>query len=323
MYVSEALQSLTVYLWRHGIEHPSTDAEWLLSFVIGCKRLELFLTPDRVLTAEQTERLRALSVRRARREPLQYIVGEVDFFGQKLHVDQRVLIPRPETEELVYQMQQYLTENFFKEPSGSPDIADEKQKCLAILDLGTGSGAIAIALAALFPIIKLTAVDCSAEALAVAEKNSIENNVRERISFVQSNWFLNIKGTFDVIISNPPYVSEEEYRSLQPEVRCFEPKSALTAGEEGLADLKHILSKAPEYLKCGGLLVMETGCTQHTALHAYAKTLGYAKTQSTLDLSHRERYFWAWVRGASGDGASVFRQRLSRGCADKNYVLLD
>jgi len=295
MRIAEALWSLTAYLGRHGVEHPGTDAEWLLSFVLNCKRLELFLTPDRVLTAEQTERLRALSVRRAQREPLQYIIGEMDFFGQKLTVDKRVLIPRPETEELVYQMQQYLTENFFKEPSGSPDIAGGERKSLTILDLGTGSGAIAIALAALFPNIQLTAVDCSAEALAIAEKNSIENNVRERISFVQSNWFLNIKGTFDVIISNPPYVSEEEYRSLQPEVRCFEPKSALTAEDEGLADLKYILSKAPVFLKRGGLLVMETGCTQHTALHAYAKTFGYVKVQSTLDLSHRERYFWTWV----------------------------
>lgn len=293
--VAEALQALTVYLGRYGIEDSGTDAEWLLSFVLHCKRLELFLTPDRVLTAEQTERLRALSVRRAQREPLQYIVGEVDFFGQKLHVDQRVLVPRPETEELVYQMQQYLTENFFKESSSFPDIADEEQKSLAILDLGTGSGAIAIALAALFPNVKLTAVDRSAEALTVAEKNSIENNVRERISFVQSNWFSNIKGTFDVIISNPPYVSEEEYRSLQPEVRCFEPKGALTASEAGLADLKHILLKAPAYLKRGGLLVMETGCTQHAALRTYTKTLDYVKIQSTLDLSHRERYFWAWM----------------------------
>jgi release factor glutamine methyltransferase len=295
MRIAEALWSLTAYLGRHGVEHPGTDAEWLLSFVIGCKRLELFLMPERVLTAEQMERLRALSVRRAQREPLQYVVGEVDFFGQKLHVDKRVLIPRPETEELVYQMQQYLTENFFKEPSGSSDFAHEERQNLSILDLGTGSGAIAIALAALFPIIKLTAVDCSAEALAVAEENSVKNNVRDRISFVQSDWFSNIKGTFDVIISNPPYVSEEEYRSLQSEVRCFEPKSALTAEDEGLADLKHIPSKAPEYLKRGGLLVMETGCNQHTALHAYAKTFGYAKTQSTLDLSHRERYFWAWM----------------------------
>ena len=295
MRIAEALQSLTVYLGRYGIEHSGTEAEWLLSFVIGCKRLELFLMPEQVLTAEQTERLRALSVRRARREPLQYIVGEVDFFGQKLTVDKRVLIPRPETEELVYQVRGYLEEKFFKESSGSSDSAEKERKSLTILDLGTGSGAIAIALSVLFPSIKLTAVDCSAEALAVAEKNSIVNNVRERISFVQSDWFSNIKGTFDVIISNPPYVSEEEYRSLQPEVRCFEPKSALTAGEEGLADLKHILSKAPVFLKRGGLLVMETGCTQHTALHAYAKTLGYAKTQSTLDLSHRERYFWTWV----------------------------
>ena len=295
MHIAEALQSLTVYLGRHGIEHPSTDAEWLLSFVLHCKRLELFLMPDKVLTAEQTERLRALSARRVRREPLQYLIGEVDFFGQKLTIDQRVLIPRPETEELVYQVRRYLEENFFKEPSGSPDIVYKEQQNLAILDLGTGSGAIAIALSALFPSAKLTAVDRSAEALAVAEKNSIENNVRERISFVQSDWFENIEGKFDVIISNPPYVGEEEYRLLQPEVRCFEPKSALTAGDEGLADLKHILLKAPVFLKRGGLLVMETGCNQHAALHAYAKTFGYAKTQTALDLSHRERYFWAWM----------------------------
>lgn len=323
MRIAEALQSLTAYLEHHGIEHPGADAEWLLSFVLNCKRLELFLTPDRVLTAEQTERLRVLAVRRAQREPLQYVVGEVDFFGQKLHVDQRVLIPRPETEELVYQARGYLQEKFFKEPSDLTDIADEERQNLTILDLGTGSGAIAIALAALFPSIKLTAVDCSAEALAVAKKNSIENNVRERICIVQSDWFEDVEGTFDVIISNPPYVSEEEYRSLQPEVRCFEPKGALTAGDEGLADLKRILLKAPEYLKRGGLLVMETGCNQHTALHAYAKTFGYAKTQSTLDLSHRERYFWAWVRGTSGDDASIFKRRLSRGCTDENYVSLD
>ena len=295
MRIAEALRSLTAYLRRHGIERPGTDAEWLLSFVLDCKRLELFLMPERVLTAEQTERLRALSVRRAQREPLQYIVGEVDFFGQKLRVDKRVLIPRPETEELVYQVRGYLEEKFFKEPLCSPDIADEERKSLIILDLGTGSGAIAIALSALFPNLKLTAVDCSAEALVVAEKNSIENNVRERNSFVQSDWFENVEGTFDLIISNPPYVSDEEYRSLQPEVRCFEPKGALTAEDEGLADLKYILSKASAYLKRGGLLVMETGCTQHVALHAYAKTLGYVKTQTTLDLSHRERYFWAWV----------------------------
>ena len=295
MRISEALQSLTAYLGRHGIERPETDAEWLLSFVLHCKRLELFLTPGQVLTAEQTERLRALSVRRAQREPLQYIIGEMDFFGQKLTVDKRVLIPRPETEELVYQMQQYLTEKFFKEPSGSPDIADEERQDLTILDLGTGSGAIAIALAALFPRSKLTAVDRSAEALAVAERNAVMNNVRERVSFVQSDWFRNVDGTFDVIISNPPYVSEEEYRSLQPEVRCFEPKSALTASEAGLADLKHILSKALAFLKRGGFLVMETGCTQHAVLRAYVQPLGYVKVQSTLDLSHRERYFWTWV----------------------------
>lgn len=294
MHLADTLRSLTAYLGRHGIEHPGTEAEWLLSFVLDCRRLELFLMPERILTEELTKRLRALAVRRAQREPLQYIIGTVDFYGQKLYVDSRVLIPRPETEELVYQVQGYLEETFFK-PSDSAEITDGKRKCLTILDLGTGSGAIAIALASLFPNAKLTAVDRSAEALAVAETNAIANNVRERIVFVQSDWFRNVDGMFDVIISNPPYVSEEEYRVLQPEVRCFEPKLALTADDEGLADLKCILSKAPRYLNHGGLLVTETGCNQHTALHAYAKAMGYAKTQSTLDLSHRERYFWAWA----------------------------
>lgn len=284
MRIAEALQSLTAYFERHGVERPGTDSEWLLSFVIGCRRLELFLEPDRVLTEEQTERLRAYGVRRAQREPLQYIVGSVDFFGQKLQVDPRVLIPRSETEELVYQVRQYVGKR-----------AADGWKIETVLDLGTGSGAIAIALTALFPNMKATAVDRSAEALAVAEQNAIANNVRERICFVQSDWFQNVKGIFDVIISNPPYLSEEECRSAQPEVRCFEPKSALVADENGLADLKHILVRAPSFLNCSGCVVTETGCGQHAALHAYAQTIGYAKTRSTLDLSHRERYFWAWT----------------------------
>ena len=296
MRIAEALQALTTYLERYGVERPATDAEWLLSFVLNCKRLELFLDLNKPLTEEQTTRLRSLSVRRAKREPLQYLIGTVDFFGQKLHVDERVLIPRPETEELLYQVHQCLKEKFSKEKSTSATHgADGEADAITVLDLGTGSGAIAIALAALFPNAKITAVDCSAEALAVAEENSVANNVHERISFVQSDWFENVEGTFDVIVSNPPYVSEEEYQSLQPEVRCFEPKCALTAKEDGLADLKHILLKASAFLNRSGCLVMETGMKQHAALHAYAKTLGYVKTQTTLDLSHRERYFWAWI----------------------------
>lgn len=279
MRVCEALKSLVDFFAKKSIETPKTDAELLLAFVLKCKRLDLFLNYERELSKQQLELLRQLSVRRGHREPLQYLVGSVDFFGQVLKVDTRVLIPRSETEELVYQIQQRLQDSSVK--TG--------------LDLGTGSGAIAIALVALGCCERMTAVDVSPEALDLAYDNAAENNLADRIRFVCSSWFEKVSGTYDFIVSNPPYLTEAEFLEAQPEVRSFEPKSALVAAEDGLKDLKQILKDAVSYLNPDGFIVCETGLNQHKILKEYAFQCGYKRVNSTQDLTHRERYFWAWL----------------------------
>ncbi len=280
MRVSEALVLLEGYLKRKSIETSKVDAELLLASVLECKRLEVFLNHDCILSDLQLEQLRKLSIRRGHREPLQYILGEVDFYGQSLKVDPRVLIPRPETEELVYQLHQYLQDKPHKWG----------------LDLGTGSGAISIALLALEETLNMVAVDNSTKALEVAYDNAVANRVQQRLTLMCSSWFEKLGGKhFDFIVSNPPYLSKEELEIAQPEVKMYEPRTALVAKENGISDLKHILWEAKQYLNPGGVVVLETGLNQHETLAGCAKNWGYCEVKSTFDLSHRKRFFWAWV----------------------------
>ena len=279
MRVGEALTSLVDFFKKKGVESPSVDAEWLLASVLNCSRLDLYaVNYDRTLSKTQIEQLRSLSVRRGRREPLQYILGSVDFYGQKLSVDDRVLIPRPETEELIYQLQQYWGD---KAPRRG-------------LDLGTGSGAIAIALTSLYPHLQMTATDISISSLDLAMENAESNRVDKQIKFVHSCWFQKLHETFDFIISNPPYLTQKEVDEAAPEVRLFEPMQALISAENGLADLKHIIAEARSFLKPKGMLVLETGLEQHEILAGWAQKSGFVQTKTTLDLSRRERYFWCW-----------------------------
>lgn len=279
MRVGEALTSLVDFFKKKGVESPSVDAEWLLASVLNCSRLDLYaVNYDRTLSKTQIEQLRSLSVRRGRREPLQYILGSVDFYGQKLSVDDRVLIPRPETEELIYQLQQYWGD---KAPRRG-------------LDLGTGSGAIAIALTSLYPHLQMTATDISISSLDLAMENAESNRVDKQIKFVHSCWFQKLHETFDFIISNPPYLTQKEVDEAAPEVRLFEPMQALISAENGLADLKHIIAEARSFLKPKGMLVLETGLEQHEILADWAQKSGFVQTKTTLDLSRRERYFWCW-----------------------------
>lgn len=279
MRVGEALTSLVDFFKKKGVESPSVDAEWLLASVLNCSRLDLYaVNYDRTLSKTQIEQLRSLSVRRGRREPLQYILGSVDFYGQKLSVDDRVLIPRPETEELIYQLQQYWGD---KAPGKG-------------LDLGTGSGAIAIALTSLYPHLQMTATDISISSLDLAMENAESNRVDKQIKFVHSCWFQKLHETFDFIISNPPYLTQKEVDEAAPEVRLFEPMQALVSAENGLADLKHIIAEARSFLKPKGMLVLETGLEQHEILAGWAQKSGFVQTKTTLDLSRRERYFWCW-----------------------------
>ena len=276
MDVRTCLTQLTKFFEKKGIENAHVDAEWLLSHVLQCNRLELFLNYDQPLSVEEEDVLRQKAHQRGKRYPLQYILGTVVFYDQILKVDERALIPRPETEELVYQL----------------NTCFSNQPPKRIIDLGTGSGAIAIALAALQPKVHIFASDAYSETLALATQNAHAN--RAHIQFIRSRWFEKITDTFDCIVSNPPYLSETEWEQAQPEVKCFEPKHALVAAENGLSDLKHLLQEGIHYLNEGGFMALETGVDQHKYLSAFATQCGYARTESRLDLNGYPRYFWAW-----------------------------
>jgi release factor glutamine methyltransferase len=230
---------------------------------------------ERPLAEAELEKIRPLVRRRAQHEPLQYIIGETEFCGLKLKVDRRALIPRPETELLV--------ENVVKMCDGSAPAR--------ILDLGTGSGAIALALAQAIPSAVVVAVDRSAEALTLAAENAANLGLEARVAFLVSDWFTSVPiEAFDVVVSNPPYLTEAETAQTSPEVRGFEPIEALSAADDGLADLTTIIAGAPRYLKPGGLLAVETGIAQHGRLLAQMQANGFARSESKQDLTGRDRF---------------------------------
>lgn len=225
------------------------DAELLLLRLIGKDRAFLLTHPGAELTTGQQSTYNQWLTRRARHEPIQYIIGEQEFYGLTLRVTPDVLIPRPETEHLVEALLQRV-------PLDTP---------LHIADIGTGSGAIAIALASKLKRATITALDISALALAIARENAARHDVANRIRFIESDLLAAVSGeTFDVIVSNPPYVPDTEI--LEPQVRNFEPASALYAGPSGLEIYQRLIPQARQSLKPGGWLLLEIGYGQRNAL---------------------------------------------------------
>jgi release factor glutamine methyltransferase len=216
-----------------------------LAHVLGCGRVGLLTHPERVLSPPECEQFESLLQRRLAYEPMQYILREQEFFGLPFEVTPDVLIPRPETEHLV------------------EAVLRLEQKS-AILDVGTGSGAIAVALAHTSPESRVTAVDISAAALEVARRNAERHGVADRVTFLRSDLLASVEGQFDIIVSNPPYVAEEEV--LEPQVARYEPHSALYAGPTGLEIYNRLLPQAREHLKPGGWLLLEMGFGQSSAL---------------------------------------------------------
>ncbi len=278
--VLEIIKRTTEFFEKRGVESARLNAELLIGHALGLKRMQLYLQFERPLTEPELEKIRPLVKRRGNREPLQYILGETDFFGLKLKVDRRALIPRPETEHLLELVTQRIT----------PPPA-------TILDLGTGSGAIALALAKAWTGAAVTAVDKSEEALALARENAAACGLAQRVRLVSSDWFsaVPVGEHFDLIISNPPYLSDEETAATQPEVKDFEPHGALSAGGNGAADLERIIREAKSRLAPGGLLACETGIAQHAALLKLATECGYTRAESLRDLTGRERCLLAFV----------------------------
>lgn len=279
----EIIKRTTEFFEKKGVEDARLNAELIVAHTLGLNRMQLYLQFERPLVEKELEAIRPLVRRRGAREPLQYILGSVEFHGLDLRVDARALIPRPETEQLVERIQEMLP-----------------QPPARYLDLGTGTGAIALALARLYPDAQGWAVDASAEALALARENAERNKLADRIMFLVSNWFeaLPVEESFDLIVSNPPYLTEEEWSSAASEVRDHEPRTALVAPEAGAADLMAILAGARGRLNSGGAVFLETGIGHHASLTARAKELGYAQVESLQDWSGRDRFIRATV-GAS------------------------
>ncbi len=274
--ILEVLDRSAAYFEKAGIANARLNAEWLLAEVLGCKRLDLYLRFDKPLGETDLEKLRPLVKRRQQREPLQHILGSAPFHEIKLRCDARALIPRPETEQLVE-----LVRELFPAPPAR------------VLDLGTGSGAIALSLAKMWPQSEVTAVDASADALSLAAENAALNGLDKRVKLLSSDWFSNVQGSYELIVSNPPYLTREEWECAEPEVRNFDPYAALVAEDDGLADLSRILREAPAHLSAGGVLLMETGIAQHPALDRLAAQQGYASFRGMKDLSGRPRFFVA------------------------------
>lgn len=228
-------------------DSPGAEAEELLGRLLGLTRNDLYLERARDLGAEEWRRLDGWLARRARGEPVQYITGRAAFRGLDLAVDPAVLIPRPETEGLVEAVLSVLREELsrWREPR--------------VLDLGTGSGAIALAIAAEWPGAIVTATDASEEALAVARANAAACGLDKRIRLLHGDWFdpVSLDERYEVIVSNPPYIAVAEREALQAQVREFEPERALFSGETGLEAVREIVDDAPRHLVAGGLLALE------------------------------------------------------------------
>ena len=278
--VLEIIKRTTDFLDKRGVESPRLNAELLIGHALGLKRMQLYLQFERPLTEVELERIRPLVKRRGNREPVQYVLGETEFSGVKLKVDRRALIPRPETEQLIELVRQRLT------------VPPAR-----VLDLGTGSGAMALALARIYPDAIVTALEKSPEALALARENVESSGLAARVHLVESDWFsaLPAGSQFQLIVANPPYLSDEEMNVAQAEVKDHEPAMALSAGTNGAAALEHIIRGARAFLPEGGLLACETGIGQHGQLLELAARAGYQRTESLRDLTGRDRYVLAFV----------------------------
>ncbi len=254
--VGRLLQWTTDYLKRHGADSPRLDAEVLLAEALGCPRIALYTSFDQVPPDHARTAFRELVRRRAEGTPVAYLVGHREFFSLTFRVTRDVLIPRPETELLVMTLIELA-----RERPGQP---------ATICDVGTGSGIIAVAAAKHLPNSRVTAIDISPAALAVARENARAHGVLERIDLVESDLFAAVppERRFDFVVGNPPYVSEAELETLAPEVRRFEPRVALVAGTRGTQVIEALLAQAAERLSPGGRLLLEISPMVHEAVQA-------------------------------------------------------
>ena len=275
MTVLEVLQATTAYLKKHNVENPRLNAEHLMAHALGRKRIELYLDFERALTETELAPLRGLVKRRSEGEPLQHLLGTVEFCGLTFLCDKRALVPRPETEQLVELVESRI-----------------ENRELRIVDVGTGSGVIALSLAAKIPEAKVLGVDVSEDALALAQENAARLNLSERVQFLRGRLLENAEAAFDLIIANLPYISMQDRHTLSPEV-LHDPEVALFAGVQGDELVRELIDQAPFRLRPGGLLALEIGLGQSEALLSALAEKNYRDISSKNDYNGVTRFLFA------------------------------
>lgn len=256
MQAGEALRQAATHLHNEGVDSPRLDADLLLAHVLGVNRAAVLARPERVLTPKELTRFRALVARRGQREPLAYIVGHREFYGLEFAVGPHVLVPRPETELLV---------------ETALGIVRGREGPFQIADVGTGSGAVAVTLAHHLPSAMVYALDASADALEVASLNAHRHGVSDRVRCLLGDLLKPLPGSVSLITANLPYVTSEEWQGLAPEIRLYEPRTALDGGPDGLDHIRSLLDSAGSHLHRGGSLLLEIGASQGAAVSALAR----------------------------------------------------
>ncbi|HXX80812.1 MAG TPA: peptide chain release factor N(5)-glutamine methyltransferase [Thermodesulfovibrionales bacterium] len=285
---SEGMREVSKALSTYGIEDSWKEAEIILTQCIGLERVVLY-RDDPLLSALQVETLRKVLERRGRSEPIQYIIGHVNFFGLTINVGPGVLIPRPETELLVEGVINTFRSHQFRVISQRRPGHFSTERRLKILDLCTGSGCLALALAKEFPRADVVGTDISETALGYARGNAQMNGI-ENVTFLKGTLFEPLQGMrFDIVVSNPPYIRRGEIGSLQREIYAWEPLEALDGGEDGLEFYREILLGSMGYLEEGGFMVMEIGDGESGDVAAMAKNLGFKNISIHKDYSAMER----------------------------------
>ncbi len=275
--IGELLKLASHFLEEKGMIRAGRDAEELLGFILGCKRLDLFLQFDRPLEEGEIARFRGLIKRRATGEPIDYILGEIEFFDCRLKISPAVLIPRPETEVFL----QIISER----------IAAHLPRDAQVWDLCCGSGCLGLGLKKKFPFLEVTLTDLSKEALVVAKKNALENELV--VTCLEGDlWQPLGNGQADLIVCNPPYVAEKEYAVLSREVKDFEPRMALTDGADGLTFYRRLAREITRYLRPGGHLCLEIGSTQKEAIDALFCQVPNRKKSIEKDWAGHDRFFF-------------------------------
>ncbi len=281
------LQWGTSYLTDKGFDESRLTTELLLAHVLQCKRIDLYTKFDKPLSDIELGVFKEIFKRRLAHEPLQYIIGETEFMGLKFFVDQRVLIPRPETEMLIEAAAKICSQSF----------ADQPQ--IRILDIGTGSGCIAVSCAKMIPTAAVQAIEKSAGALEIAKRNAAENNVSDRIEFtecdvlqIQSRDFID---GFHLVLSNPPYISRQNFDGLAPEIRDYEPRFSLTDDGDGLSFYRLFSSAMRPLLKDNGMILVEHAFDQAEKVESIFCAEGWRRIEKFKDYSGHFRCLAAAV----------------------------